>query len=72
MFCKIVDNGYALCYTVISRKEAEMISKDNDRITTILSKEIAKQVEKLADEEKRSISAMAAILIEKGLESYKK
>jgi len=49
-----------------------MISKDNDRITTILSKEIAKQVEKLANEEKRSISAMAAILIEKGLESYKK
>ncbi len=49
-----------------------MISKDNDRITTILSKEIAKQVEKLSKEEKRSISAMAAILIEKGLESYKK
>lgn len=49
-----------------------MISKDNDRITTILSKEIAKRVEKLAESEKRSVSAMAAILIEKGLESYKK
>lgn len=47
------------------------ISKDNERITAIISKEIANRIAQIAAEEKRSISAMTAILIEKGLESYK-
>mgnify|MGYP000889089205 CR=1 FL=1 len=47
-----------------------MISKDKVRIASILSKDIAEKVEILADKEKRSISSMTAILIEKGLKSY--
>lgn len=46
--------------------------KETCRVATIISKEIADMITKLADDEKRSVSAMTAILIEKGLESYKK
>lgn len=48
------------------------ISKDNDRILTIVSKKTSQEISKLAEKEKRSISAMVAILIEKGLEFYHK
>ena len=48
------------------------ISKDSVRVATILSKEVAQKIEELAKLEKRSVSAMTAILIEKALESYKK
>lgn len=48
------------------------ISKDKERILTIVSKELAKKIAELAEQEKRSISAMTAILIEKGLDSFEK
>jgi len=48
------------------------IGKNSNRIATIVSKEVFNIVNKLATKEKRSISAMAAILIEKGLEGYHK
>lgn len=48
------------------------ISKDNERIATVISKEIAQKIMELAKKEKRSISSMTAILIEKGLESFHK
>ena len=48
------------------------INKDNVRIATIVTKEIANKIAELAKNEKRSISAMTAILIEQCLKSYKK
>lgn len=48
------------------------IKKDNERIATIVSKEIANKIIELAKKEKRSVSAMTAILIEKGLKSFEK
>ena len=48
------------------------ISKDNVRIATTISKEIAEIITKLAEKERRTVSVMTAILIEKGLDSYKK
>ena len=48
------------------------IGKDSNKIATIVTKEVFNIVNKLATEEKRSVSAMAAILIEKGLEGYNK
>jgi len=48
------------------------ISKDKERVTAIISKEIAEQIAELAEQEKRTISAMTAILIEKGIDSFKK
>jgi len=52
--------------------EGMAIGKDSNKIATIVSKEVFNMVNKLAVEEKRSISAMAAILIEKGLKGYNK
>jgi len=48
------------------------IKNSKDRVTTIISKDTVKKIVELAEKEKRSLSAMTAILIEKGLESYKK
>jgi len=48
------------------------ISKDSNRIAATVSKEVYDIVTKLAKEQNRSISAMAAILIEKGLKFYRK
>jgi hypothetical protein len=48
------------------------ISENNNRILTIVSKETHTKVKSLAKEEKRSISSMASVLLEKGLESYEK
>lgn len=48
------------------------VSKDNERLVATVTKEIADIVKGLAEKEKRSVSAMAAILIEKGLEGYYK
>jgi len=60
-------------YTVTHKEENIVaISKDSVRVATILSKEVAQKIEELAKLEKRSVSAMTAILIEKALESYKK
>jgi hypothetical protein len=54
-------------------KEVSMaISKDNEKVQATVTKEIANKIAKLAKEEKRTLSAMTAILIEKGLEFYKK
>ena len=43
------------------------VGKDNKRLVVTVSKEIAKQVEELAREEKRSVSAMSALLIDEAL-----
>ena len=48
------------------------IGKDSNKIATIVSKETYDIVVQMAEEEKRSVSSMAAILIEKGLEGYHK
>lgn len=48
------------------------VGKDNERIVTTVSKETAKIIKELADKEIRTVSAMSAILIEKGLEGYNK
>jgi hypothetical protein len=49
-----------------------LISKDNNKVQAVVSKEIAAKIAEMAKEEKRSLSAMTAILIERGIESYKK
>ncbi|MFA5409829.1 MAG: hypothetical protein WC343_13740 [Bacilli bacterium] len=48
------------------------LSEDKEALTAIVSKETAQKVADLAKEEKRSKASMAAILIEKGLEAFKK
>jgi len=48
------------------------IGKESDRVTAIISKETLQKIAELALKETRSISAMTAILIEKGLQSYQK
>ena len=58
----------------VQRKEVFSlpIGKESERIATIISKDLAKKIADLAKLEKRSVSAMTAILIEKGLDSFKK
>ncbi len=46
------------------------IGKEKERIVAIVPKEIAEQIAKLAEQEKRSVSAMAAIILEKGLQTF--
>jgi hypothetical protein len=53
------------------RRETMAISKDKERVTAIISKDIEKKIVELAEKEKRTISAMTAILIEKGIDTYK-
>lgn len=48
------------------------IKDDKTRITAIITKEVEQQISELAEQEERSMSAMAALLIKKGIESYKK
>lgn len=48
------------------------VSKDNERIVTTVTKETVDIIRELADKEIRTVSAMAAILIEKGLKDYNK
>ena len=48
------------------------VSKDNERILVTVTKETADKIKELADQDKRSKSSMAAILIDKGLEGYYK
>ncbi|MFA6843829.1 MAG: hypothetical protein WCR33_05480 [Bacilli bacterium] len=49
-----------------------MIGKNKARIAVTLTKEEIQKIEDLAKNDKRSISSMAAILIERGLETYNK
>jgi len=48
------------------------VKEENTRIITTVTKEVKQQVSELADRERRTMSAMVALLIEKGIESYKK
>lgn len=48
------------------------IKDTKERVTAIITKEISQKIIELAGKEKRSVSSMTAILIEKGLESFKK
>ena len=48
------------------------ISDDNGRIVSIVPKELVEKITNLATEEKRSVSAMAAILLEEGYKNHKK
>ena len=43
------------------------VSKDNTRVAVTLSNEVVRQIEELAGKEKRTISAMSAILIKEAL-----
>ena len=52
--------------------DMRLVSKDKDRIAVTLTKEEIQKIEDLAKNDKRSISSMAAILIERGLETYNK
>ena len=47
------------------------IKKEKARVVAIIPKGVEQQIKELAEQEKRSVSAMTAILIEKGLEEYK-
>lgn len=47
-----------------------MISKDKARIAVTLTKDVIERITALAENEKRTISAMAAILIEEALETH--
>lgn len=47
-----------------------MISKDKARIAVTLTKDVIERITVLAENEKRTISAMAAILIEEALETH--
>ena len=49
-----------------------MIGKDKDRIVATVTKDIKKQIDDLAEDEQRTESAMAAIILKVGLEVYKK
>lgn len=49
-----------------------MIGKDKDRVVATVTKNIKKQIQDLAEEENRTESAMAAIILKVGLEVYKK
>ena len=61
-----IDKSDALCHT--NREVVELpVGKDNTRLVITVSKEKAKQIEGLADQEKRSVSAMTAVLIEEAL-----
>jgi len=70
----VLTKSDTLWYTVYNNKgdEKMAISKDSNRIAATVSKEVYDIVTKLAKEQNRSISAMAAILIEKGLKFYRK
>lgn len=46
------------------------VKDENTRIITTVTKEVEQKVSELAEQERRSKSAMAAILIEKGIETY--
>jgi hypothetical protein len=48
------------------------IGENKERVTAIVERPIKKEIIKLAKKEKRSESKMAAILLELGLESFKK
>jgi predicted transcriptional regulator len=48
------------------------IGKDKTRINVTLSKDTAKSVETLAENEKRTVSAMMAILVEEALDNRNK
>jgi hypothetical protein len=48
------------------------IGADKERITAVVELQIKREIKKLAKKEKRSESKMAAILLELGLEAFKK
>lgn len=48
-----------------------MIGKDKDRVVATVKKDIKKKIDDLAKEEQRTESAMAAIILECGLNVYK-
>ena len=47
-----------------------MISKDKARVAVTLTKDVIERITALAENEKRTISAMTAILIEEALETH--
>jgi hypothetical protein len=59
---------------IINNKGDEImaVSKDNERILVTVTKETADKIKELADQDKRSKSSMASILIDRGLEGYYK
>jgi hypothetical protein len=48
------------------------IGADKERVTAIVPTAIAKEIKRLAKKEKRSRSKMAEVLLELGLEAFKK
>ena len=61
------------CAIINSRgDEIVAVSKNNERILVTVTKETADKIKELADQDRRSKSSMAAILIDKGLEGYYK
>jgi hypothetical protein len=48
------------------------ISKEKTTIVVVVTKDVKKRIEEIAEEENRSISQMTAILINRGLDSMKK